>query len=119
MNLLASALTGTSLTHNLGYLSAGKTGSLEMLVLCDELAGMVRRIVAGSRVTEDTLALLVVQQAGKTGDYMASDHTLKHVRSEIWVPSLFQRSPLSTWLDSGARGMNERIREKLLTLLNE
>ncbi len=119
MNLLASALTGTSLTHNLGYLSAGKTGSLEMLVLCDELAGMVRRIVAGSRVTEDTLAFHVVQQAGKTGDYMASDHTLKHVRSEMWVPSLFQRSPLSAWMDSGAKMMNERIREKLLTLLSE
>ena len=46
-NMTAAALAGTTFIHNLGFLSGGRTGSLEMLVLCDELAGMVGRLAAG------------------------------------------------------------------------
>jgi trimethylamine---corrinoid protein Co-methyltransferase len=119
MNILASALTGTSFTHNLGYLSAGKTGSLEMLVLCDELAGMARRFARGISVSEETLAFPVIAGCGKTGEYLVSEHTLRHFRTEMWVPSMFQRSALTPWIDSGSKPMGERIREKIRDLLNE
>lgn len=119
MNILASALAGTSFTHNLGYLSAGKTGSLEMLVLCDELAGMARRFVAGAVVSEENLAFPLMKECGKTGQYLASKHTLNHVRTEMWIPSLFERLALNQWVDSGAKPMGERVREKIRTLLNE
>jgi trimethylamine--corrinoid protein Co-methyltransferase len=119
MNILASALTGTSFTHNLGYLSAGKTGSLEMLVLCDELAGMARRFASGMRVSEETLAFPVIAECGKNGEYLASEHTLRHFRTEMWVPSLFQRSALNPWIDSGSKPTRERIREKIRALLGE
>ena len=119
MNILASALAGTSFTHNLGFLSAGKTGSLEMLVLCDELAGMARRFVSGMTVSEETLAFPVVAECGRTGEYLASEHTLRHFRREMWVPSMFQRSALTPWINSGSKPMRERIREKIRSLLSE
>jgi trimethylamine--corrinoid protein Co-methyltransferase len=119
MNILAAVLAGTSFTHNLGYLSSGKTGSLEMLVLCDELAGMARRFASGVTVSEETLAFPLIAECGKTGEYLASEHTLRHFRGEIWVPSLFQRSALTPWIDSGSKPTGERIREKLRSLLGE
>jgi trimethylamine--corrinoid protein Co-methyltransferase len=119
MNILASALTGTSFTHNLGFLSSGKTGSLEMLVLCDELAGMARRFASGVTVSEETLALPLVAECGKTGEYLTSEHTLRHFRKEMWVPSLFQRSALTPWIDSGSKSTGERIREKIRDLLDD
>lgn len=119
MNILMSALAGTSWTHNLGFLSSGKTGSLEMLVLCDELAGMASRIAAGIKVDEEHLAFDVIKKAGKTGSFIAEDHTLNHVRTEMWIPSLIQRIALPKWIESGSRSMRKRIREKLKTLLDK
>ena len=119
MNMLMSVLAGTSWTHNLGYLSSGKTGSLEMLVLCDELAGMASRIAAGMRVDEEHLAFDVIKKAGKTGSFMAEEHTLNHVRNEMWIPSLIQRIASPKWIESGSKPMQERIREKLKNLLDE
>jgi len=119
MNILMSVFAGTSWTHNLGFLSSGKTGSLEMLVLCDELAGMASRIAAGIVVNEESLAFDVIKSAGKTGSFIAEDHTLSHARTELWIPSLFQRMTLPQWVESGVKSMHERIKEKLKALLNE
>jgi trimethylamine--corrinoid protein Co-methyltransferase len=119
MNILMSALSGTSWTHNLGYLSSGKTGSLEMLVLCDELAGMASRIAKGIIVEEEHLAFDVIKRAGKAGPFITDDHTLTHYRSEMWRPSLVQRMALPTWIESGTKSMQKRIREKLNVLLND
>ena len=119
MNMVTSILAGTSLTHNLGFLSSGKTGSLEMLVLCDELAGMASRIAAGITVDEETLAYDVIKHAGKTGKFIAENHTLNHTRTEMWNPSMFQRTPLPQWVESGAKSMHERIREKIEAFLDE
>jgi trimethylamine---corrinoid protein Co-methyltransferase len=116
-DMLAAALAGTTMTQGLGRLSAGKTGSLEMLVLCDELAGIARRVAAGVPIDEDTLAVDVVKRASKTGSFLQDDHTLDHVRAETWVPSIFCKTDLSSWCSSGSKIMTEVIREKLNTLL--
>jgi trimethylamine--corrinoid protein Co-methyltransferase len=117
-NIFAAVLTGTSFVHNLGYLSAGKTGSLEMLVLCDELAGMARRFSAGIQVDSDTLAVDVIQRASKECTFMKDRHTAKHLRSEMWIPSMFQRTYPGEWQDDGSTTMQQRIREKLKDLLS-
>ncbi|MGI9464292.1 MAG: trimethylamine methyltransferase family protein, partial [Aestuariivirgaceae bacterium] len=49
-NMTIAALAGTPFVHNLGFLSGGRTGSLEMLVLCDELIGWTSRMAAGVEV---------------------------------------------------------------------
>ena len=116
-NILAAVLTGTSFIHNLGYLSAGKTGSLEMLVLCDELAGMARRFAAGIEIDTDTLAVDLTKRASKECSFMKDRHTAKHLRSEMWIPSMSQRSYPGEWQESGSITMQERIREKLRDLL--
>jgi trimethylamine--corrinoid protein Co-methyltransferase len=119
MNIMASVFAGTALTHNFGYLSSGKTGSLEMLVLCEELAGMAGRVTAETRVDEETLAFDAIDRAGKTNSYLTDEHTLRHVRAEMWAPSLFQRISLNRWQESGSKTMRERIRDKLRSLLEE
>ena len=91
-NLMAAAAAGTPLIHNLGYLASGKTGSLEMLVLGDELAGMVKRAASGIAVNEDTLAVDLIEKASRNGKYLTeARHASRHARKEIWLPSLFQR----------------------------
>jgi trimethylamine--corrinoid protein Co-methyltransferase len=118
MSLQTAAISGTSFIHNLGYLSAGKTGSLEMLVLCDELAGMAKGFAAGIAVHDDTLAVDVTRRAYKDHSYLTDEHTLRYVRKAMWQPTLYRRASLEEWSNSGAKEMQKRVREKLMDLLS-
>lgn len=118
MNLQTAVSSGTSFIHNLGYLSGGRTGSLEMLVLCDELAGMAKRFAAGVQVDEDTLALDVIRRAHKDNSFLWDKHTLSHVRTAMWSPALFRRVSLEDWRGSGSKPLQHRLREKVLDLLS-
>ncbi len=118
MNLQTAVVSGTSFIHNLGFLSAGRTGSLEMLVLCDELAGMAKTFAAGIEVNEDTLAVEVTRRAYRDHSFLVDEHTLSHVRTAMWMPTLFRRVSLEEWSNSGTEEMQKRVREKLMDLLN-
>lgn len=117
MGLQTAVTSGTSFIHNLGYLSAGRTGSLEMLVLCDELAGMAKSFAAGIQVDEDTLALDATRRAYRDHSFLMDEHTLSHVRTAMWGPTLFRLVSLEDWRSSGSEKMQERVRERLMDLL--
>jgi trimethylamine--corrinoid protein Co-methyltransferase len=118
MNLHLAALSGTAFIHNLGYLSAGKTGSLEMLVLCDELIGSARRLAAGLTVSDETLAVEASGRATAESSFLLDEHTLAHMRSAMWAPGLFERSGLEDWQGRGSPGLQKRLRDKLHGLLD-
>jgi len=56
-SLLTSALSGTNLIHDVGYQESGLSGSLESLVICDEIVGMIKRVIDGFEISEETLAM--------------------------------------------------------------
>ena len=115
--MFLAVVSGTSFIHNLGFLSSGKTGSLEMLVFCDELAAMAKQVAAGIPVNADTLAVDVTTTAGLNGEFLKHPHTRSHVRSELWLPTLMQRFIFSTWRDQGGPSTQERVRDRLEELL--
>lgn len=117
MNLQVAVLSGTTFIHNLGYLSAGKTGSLEMLVLCDEIAGSLKSFVKGIDVNEDTLAVDVTRRGYRDHSFMMDKHTLSHMRTALWQPSIFQRMTREQWRKLGSAQALERIRGRITELL--
>jgi trimethylamine--corrinoid protein Co-methyltransferase len=117
LNITSAILSGTSFAHNVGYVSSGKTGSLEMLVLCDELIGMARRFGAGVRINEDTIAADIIMRSAKTSNFLSEKHTMKHLQDEMWFPELLERRSENVWRDEGAVSLQDRLREKLKTLL--
>jgi trimethylamine--corrinoid protein Co-methyltransferase len=117
MNLHLAALSGTSFIHNLGYLSGGKTGSMEMLVLCDELIGSARRLAAGLIVSQESLAVEVSARATPDNSFLTDEHTLAHMRTALWAPSLLRRTSLEDWVREGAPSLRDRLRARLRELL--
>jgi trimethylamine--corrinoid protein Co-methyltransferase len=117
MNLHLAALSGTSFIHNLGYLAGGKTGSLEMLLLCDELAGSARRLAAGLAVTEANLAVEVTTRAAPDNSFLTDEHTLAHMRTALWAPALLQRASLEDWVREGSPSLQDRLRARLREML--
>ena len=118
LSALMAVLSGTNLVHDIGYIESGMTASIEMMVICDEIAGMCFRIVQGMTVNDDTLATDVVAKVGPGGHFLAQKHTLKHL-NELWMPTLMDRNRFEAWSKSGTKDLLARAREKALEILKE
>ncbi len=109
MWILWTALSGANLVHDIGYVESGMTCSPEMIVLCDEIIGFVRRLTGGIDVSTETLALQTIHEVGPGGDYLTTDHTLAHYR-ECWYPKLFDRLSYQSWEKAGSPSIVDRAR---------
>ena len=116
-SLHGTCLARTALTHNLGVLSSGRTGSMEMLVACDEMAAMAANFGSGIVVNTDTIATDVIARAALDNSYLTDPHTLERYETEMWIPGLFQREGIESWQQSTAADLNARLKEKTLALL--
>jgi trimethylamine--corrinoid protein Co-methyltransferase len=88
-----------------------------MLLLCDELAGSARRLASGLSVTEESLAVEVSARAVRDNAFLTDEHTLAHMRTAMWAPSLLQRSGLENWVREGSPSLRDRLRARLHELL--
>jgi trimethylamine--corrinoid protein Co-methyltransferase len=114
--LQTSAWMGTNLVHDIGYIESGMTYSLELLVLCNEFIGQIRRLMDGLDLDDTQLALDAIQRVGPGGSFLADPHTLQHFKAN-WQPDLTDRSTRQTWEKKGRKSMNERAREKIKGIL--
>jgi trimethylamine--corrinoid protein Co-methyltransferase len=118
LTLMADALAGSHLVHDLGYLESGLTGSLAQLVICDELVSWIRTSLTPVEVNEETLALDVIDEAGPDGHFIESEHTLSHFR-ERWYPTLIERNNYEGWLAAGAQDLGQRAAARVERILAE
>jgi trimethylamine--corrinoid protein Co-methyltransferase len=115
---MANALSGASLIHDHGYLASGSAGSMEMAVICNEVAGNILRVVRGIRVDEESLAVDVIKSVGPGGQFLSQKHTLK-LLDEIHIPRLFDKSSIDAWTKEGKKDVSEVAREKVKKILKE
>jgi trimethylamine---corrinoid protein Co-methyltransferase len=116
-NLLISALSGGNLIHDLGYIGAGFTGSLEYLVLCNEGVGAVKFMTRGVEVNPATLALDLIKKAGPGGHFLTEQHTMDYFRSEMHFTRLFNRNTYENWQAAGAKSFGENANALLKEIL--
>ena len=118
LTLLAESLLGGNIIHDLGYLESGLTFSFAQLVVCEEMVGWIEAFLKGVQVSDETLALDVIAQAGAEGQYLNKEHTRQHFR-EAWRPKLFDRYDYSTWEKRGGKTLGERAAERVGEILVE
>jgi trimethylamine--corrinoid protein Co-methyltransferase len=116
-SILAMALAGGNLIHDLGYLGAGMTSSLEMLVLCDEAAGIARFLLSGIEVSPRTLALETIAQAGPGGNYMAEGHTVENFKSSLHFSTVLNRLEHARWQEGGSATLPQRANRRARDIL--
>lgn len=115
--LLVQALAGANLIHDLGYVGAGMTSSLEMLALCDEAAAMVKYLLRGLEVSPRTLAIEVIERVGPGGNFLAEEHTVAQFRDSLCLTDLSNRLEFARWEQEGSRDYYSRANEKVRALL--
>jgi trimethylamine--corrinoid protein Co-methyltransferase len=118
MWILWTALCGANLVHDVGYVESGLTCSYEMIVICDEVIGFARRLLGGMEISPETLALDVIDDVGPGGEYVTTDHTLRHFK-KCWYPRVFDRMSHQSWVDAGRPTAVETARDLARKAINE
>ena len=116
MTLFANMVGGVNLSQNIGYLDSAMTGSLELVVFCDEIIGWIKHYLRELEIDEETLALDLIHEVGPDGHFLETEHTLRHVR-EDWLPTLFDRYSYDQWAAEGEMTLQQRANRKVQNIL--
>ena len=102
----------------LGSLDQGLTFSLHALLLCDDLAALLRTLWQGVRIDAEMLALGLAREVGPRGNYLAQRHTVDHCREQLWQSRYFGANlPLSSDVRPD-RSLYQRIDADLRAILS-
>jgi len=116
-NLLIAGLAGGNLIHNLGYMGVGMTSCLEHLLLCNEAVGAVKHLLRGVNVSDDHLALDLIEKIGPGGHFLGEEHTMAHFRDELYFPRTLNRKNFDAWKIDGELTFGEAANREVKLLL--
>lgn len=117
LQILMSALSGASLVHDAGFLDCADIGSLPMLILVDEIIGMVKRIMRGVEVNREAIMLDLIEQVGPGGHFLDDPRSAAVSRREVWMPTVLDRNQHVLWEQAGSRDTSQRVNDKLAKIL--
>jgi len=108
MNMLV-AMSGANYIHDAaGLMEFDLTASYEKLIIDDEIIGRCYRVLRGIEVTEETLALDLINEVGAGGDFLGEEHTLEYMRTEFAPNTISDRTLHEYWVAAGSLDTNQR-----------
>jgi len=110
LGIFCAALSGANLVHDVGYMESGLTGSYELIVLCDEIISLVRRMLQGIGLGVDQFALDIINQVGPGGNFLHSPHTREHHRKS-WSPRILDWQSYQAWRRAGHPSVDKTARD--------
>lgn len=94
--------------YGLGMIDLGMTLDYAQLVVDNELARMVRKVLEGISVCDETMAVDVIRSVGAGGHFLSEQHTRKHMKAAQSHAILLDRNSYSKWEASGRLDLAER-----------
>jgi trimethylamine---corrinoid protein Co-methyltransferase len=117
-SILCQGLAGINFIHaSAGGMEGTVTASYEKLIIDDEIIGRTLRFLRGIDVSEKSLALDVIHEAGPRGNYFAHSHTVENYRKEHFLTRLSQRNKYDVWLKKGENTLSKAAHEKARDIL--
>ena len=109
--LLANALAGVTLLHDLGYLASGTASSYEAVVLMDEMVRWVKAYLDGVSLELVDEAVEEIDAVGPAGSHLSRKFTRRHHRDWL-TPSLLSQQPYDAWVTAGGTTLLDRVADK-------
>ena len=116
--LLMGALAGSDIFGHLGIAGVDQASSLEMLVFQHEVIEYVERIMRGFEIDDEHLGLDVIDEVGPGGTFIDRMHTVEHFRSELWMPTILDRSYWPQWEGLGRPDVADKLSARVAELLD-
>jgi len=115
---LAAHAGCNNVSESAGMLGDLMAGSLEALVIDNDMLGSVLRTVRGIEVNDETLSLEAISDVVHgEGHYLRHPQTLRLMRSEYEYPQLSDRSMPGQWETDGSPDIRQRAGERVRTVL--
>ena len=112
------ALSGVSELGGAGGVDGAIAISPLLLVIDDEIAAYMRRILEGIEIDRERLAVEAINRVGHHGSFLGDPHTLQFLRREHrFKPTLFDWRSYETW-SRDTSTIVERARDKMHDILN-
>ncbi len=108
---MTAALAGANMIYGLGMVELGMTMDLGLLVADNEFARMIRRMLDGVLVNDETLAVDLIREVGIGGEFVTHQHTFDHFKKNQVQSQLIDRNTRSAWLELGGKDMHTRCNE--------
>ncbi len=94
----------------------GMTIDYGQMVMDNEFARMIKYLVQGIAVNDETLAVDVIKEIGVGKDFLSHASTYKHMRTQS-QPKLIDRCMREDWQAAGATDIHQRALEEARTIL--
>jgi trimethylamine--corrinoid protein Co-methyltransferase len=114
LSAIPTLLAGGRLWLDAGLLSTDEICSPVQMTLDNELVGALNRFAREFEVTDETIGLDTIIEAGPGGHYIDRHHTARHFRNDLWEPAIWSRRTLRPWQEEGSHHDADRAREVAL-----
>ncbi|MBU4429470.1 MAG: trimethylamine methyltransferase family protein, partial [Verrucomicrobia bacterium] len=116
--VMIGLLAGFRSFSELGTLADCLVSSLPLILVDRDMVKMAERFLRGINVNDETLALDLIRKQGIGANYIAEEHTVKHFKTELWMPSCFDRKPPGQCMEN-YKTAYEIAKDKTRTILKE
>lgn len=113
---LLLGLAGTNIITGMGGLESGITFDINQLVMDNEIARMIKYTVKGIAVTDETLAVDIINEMGPFNNFLSHENTLKYMRTQSQT-KLIDRRIRDNWESAGGTTIYERASEEARYIL--
>ena len=118
LGALISALSGAHLQIFQGGSSAELAYHPVLSILDDDVAGWIGRFLQGVSVTDETLAIDLINQVGPIpGHYLSTAHTREWWQQEQWLPKSADLEAYPVWVRSGKKDALALAKERMEQIL--
>jgi trimethylamine--corrinoid protein Co-methyltransferase len=109
---LLAGLAGVNVISGPGMLEFLSTQSIEKLLIDNEVAGMVKRLVRGIDDYGSPFAADILKDYDEKESFLSHPTTLKYFRKELFLTSpIINRQGRDLWKKSGSKSVRKRARE--------
>lgn len=103
--------------YGAGMLEAGMTFSFGQLVIDDEIAAMVKRVVRGVSLEDDLMGVDLIKKVGIGNNFLTQRHTLNNIKTEQVQATIIDRRMRGAWEKRGSKSLIQSANEKAVKLL--
>jgi len=117
ISALLPAMAGANLIYGPGMLEMGMTFSFGQLVIDDEIAAMVKRVVSGIDCNDTLMGVDLIKKIGIGGHFLSEKHTLDYLRKEQIQSRVIDRRVREEWMEMGSKNMMQSANEMAARLI--
>mgnify|MGYP001818126410 FL=1 len=99
--------------YGVGMLDSGMTWDYAQAVMQNEMVRMIVKAVEGLPISDELMALDVIESVGPGGEYITHPHTYENMKQQSQV-DLFDRNTREAWEAAGSKNIVDASYEKAL-----